>query len=152
MQKKLLLAILILPFIFSGCKKDSDPSKTELLTNRNWVLTALTVDPSIPLASGGTTTNLYNQLKSCAKDNITIFKADKSITFDEGGTKCEVSDPQTQSGTWTFNTTETVISYTANGVTRSETIKSLTSNKLTTTYQDVLEGVTYTLDATYEVK
>jgi len=153
-MRQLAFTLLIsLPFAFSACKKDSDPSKTELLTgNKKWVLTAATIDPSITLSSGGTTTNIYNQLPGCAKDDIIIFATDGKATFDEGATKCAVSDPQTESGTWAFNTDQTILSLTQNSKTTSISIKTFTSNKLNGTYQEVINGSTYTIDATYEVK
>ena len=152
MKKILFLALAFAPLAFTSCSDDDDPSKTELLTNKNWVMTAATIDPSLPVLGGGTTTNLYNQFPSCTKDNILIFKTDKTMNFDEGATKCNVSDPQTEPGSWLFNTTETILSITQDGETTSITIKTLTSNKLNGTYQQVINGTTYTIDATFEVK
>lgn len=152
MKRIVILAWACLPFVFSSCKKDDDPSKTELLTNKNWVMTAATVDPSIAVPGGGTTNNWYNQMAACLKDDIMNFKADKTFTLDEGASKCNVGDPQTLSGTWIFNPTETVVSITRNGSTMSFTIKSLTGNKMVGSYQTVNGGVTYTVEETYEAK
>jgi len=120
-----------------------------MVVGKNWVVTAFTVDPAFPVVG----TNLYNQIPACTKDDITKFAADGKATFDEGASKCSVTDPQTTTGSWAFNTTETVLSVTyANGTTTSLTIKTLTSSKMSGTYQEVNGGVTYTYELTLEAK
>ncbi|HOY95544.1 MAG TPA: lipocalin family protein [Catalimonadaceae bacterium] len=120
-----------------------------MLTNKNWVMTALTVDPEYPVYGS----NLYNQFKACEKDNITKLSADGKATFDEGDTKCLASAPQTTTGSWSFNTTETILSITdSKSATQSYTIKSLTSSKMVATYVEELGGINYTYELTIEVK
>jgi len=149
MKKILVLLSLGSSLLFSSCKKDDDPSKTEMLTNKNWVMTALTVDPEYPVYGS----NLYNQFKACEKDNITKLSADGKATFDEGDTKCLASAPQTTTGSWSFNTTETILSITdSKSATQSYTIKSLTSSKMVATYVEELGGINYTYELTIEVK
>lgn len=149
MKKALIFVFLGSSLIFSSCKKDSDPTKKEMIVGKNWVVTAFTVDPAYPIIGN----NLYNQIAACTKDDITKFAADGKATFDEGASKCQVTDPQTTTGSWAFNTNETVLSVTtANNKTTSLTIKTLTSSKIAGNYQEVISGVTYTYDLTFEAK
>lgn len=151
MKNSHYLILLGLALSFASCKKDDDPTKKEMLVGKNWVMTAATIDPSLPVG-GGTTNNLYNQLPACVKDDITRLSDDGKATFDEGATKCVVSAPQTTTGTWALSLDEKTVSITEDGETTSTTIKSLTSSKFEGTYQDQIDGVTYTISATWEAK
>ena len=71
-------------FTFSSCKKKEDepvieptpppPTKTELLTGKNWRLTAFTCDPPYDFFGTGTPiSNVYAQYSPCDKDDILLF-------------------------------------------------------------------------------
>ncbi len=149
MKKLLFILCLGSSVVFTSCKKDDDPTKKEMLVGKNWVMTALTIDPAIPVVGS----NIFNQRKACVNDDITIFAADGKVTFDEGASKCEASFPQTTTGSWALNPTETILSITRSTVsTISLTFKTLTSSKIVGTYQLVDSGVTYTYEVTFEAK
>ena len=149
MKKLLFILCLGSSVVFTSCKKDDDPTKKEMLVGKNWVPTAMTIDPGLPIVG----TNLFNQIPACEKDDIIRFVADGKASFDDGASKCEVTDPQTTTGSWALNPTETILSITyTDGSTISLTIKSLTSSKIVGTYQDVLNGVNYTIELTMEAK
>ncbi len=148
MKKILFLLCLGSSVVFTSCKKDDDPTKKEMLVGKNWVMTALTIDPALPVIGS----NIYNQISACTKDDITKFASDGKATFDEGATKCNVSDPQTTTGSWVLNTTETILSITEDGSTTSITLKSISSSKVVGTYQVVEGGVTYSYEVTFEAK
>lgn len=135
-----------------SCKKDSPapaPTKTQLLTGKNWKVTALTVDPARPYtAFGPDVTDWYSQMESCQQDNLYKFNTDGTAIKDEGPTKCDVDDPQTISGTWVFNTDQTIVTETFNSVSISYTIVELTSTKLKATYVDASGGTNYTYTIT----
>jgi len=105
MQKQLLslTAIIALSFTFlTGCSNDPDPapkSKTELLSQGTWRFSTAT--------SGGT--DISGALQACIKDNIYTFVALGTGTMDEGATKCNGGDPQTNPFTWNFTSNETVL-------------------------------------------
>lgn len=99
---------LVLAGGFTSCSKDDkdDPTpatKTELLTAKSWRLTA---DSSIE-AGETTATDDYATLEACEKDNFIKFASSKVVTFDEGATKCDPTDPQTLTGSWDLNSGET---------------------------------------------
>ena len=47
-------------------------------------------------------------MPACEKDNTLRFTSN-TYTFDEGSTKCDEDDPQTETGTWKFIDNETKI-------------------------------------------
>lgn len=146
MKKLLTLAVIGLSLSLVSCKKDDDPTKKEMLTGKNWKLTGWTIDPALPVIGS----NFYNQLDACSKDDLTNFATDGKVTFDEGATKCQVSAPQTTTGTWALSTDEKTVSVTSDGETTSITIVSLTSSKFVGTYVEEQGGVNYTNTLTWE--
>ncbi|MEZ4963239.1 MAG: DUF5004 domain-containing protein [Saprospiraceae bacterium] len=137
----------------TSCKDDDEatPNKTKYLTGGNWQLTAMTSDPAIDWF-GTPVTNVYAQLPACLKDDLTIFKSNGTVNFDEGASKCEPNDPQTKTGTWTFNTDQTVLSVTQDGETESWDISELKDNTFKAVYKVVEEGITYTFSVTFTKK
>jgi hypothetical protein len=107
MQKRLILLCGIFAFFLfmnSSCSKDdSNPpsakTKTELITKTTWKFSDAKV--------GGASVAAF--LQTCQKDNILTFLAAGTGTADEGATKCNAADPQTNPFTWSFQTSETVL-------------------------------------------
>lgn len=149
MAKLALLGMFALLFATS-CKKDDPvtPDKVGLLTGGSWKLSAMTVDPAIDWF-GTPVTNVFPQLPGCLKDDLTIFKTNGTVNYDEGPSKCDPNDPQTTSGTWTFNPEQTVLSITTDGETTSWDIKNLTSTTVTADFELIEEGITYTFSIAY---
>lgn len=88
-------------FLFSSCNKDNnDPPKTkrELLVQASWKFKSATV-------AGAP----YNNFPSCQTDNILSFNNSGSGVADEGATKCNAGDPQTNPFTWSFQNADTEI-------------------------------------------
>ncbi|RZK30321.1 MAG: hypothetical protein EOO63_07050 [Hymenobacter sp.] len=110
-MKKLLLFALCVASL-SACKKDSEntPSKMDLITAKNWRVTAATTTTTVTTTGSSptvTTTNDYAQYDPCEKDNFYKFNTNKTLIFDEGPTKCNPSSPQTSTITWDFNGDQT---------------------------------------------
>ncbi len=151
--RTMLFALALVGIAFTGCKKDKDETKadkTGMLAEKNWKMTAATIDPAIDWFGNGTlVTNLYAQLPVCTKDDLTIFRKNGTVAFDEGTAKCEPNDPQTRSGLWSFNTDQTIVSVTDDGETDSWEIIELTKEKLKVDYTIVDEGLTYTITSTF---
>ena len=150
MKKTFYLFALIIAattsLVFDGCKKKDDdpPTKTELLTNKNWKVTALTSDPAVSI-NGVLVTNVFNQFNGCQKDDLFRFSTNGIYTFDEGGTKCNTNDPQTITGTWAFNANQTIVSVTQGGNTTSYNLESLneTTMKANTVFFDGANNYTW---------
>jgi hypothetical protein len=123
--------------------------RTELLTTRNWKITALTVNPAFsPGIAQPAVSDWYAQMQDCEKDNLRTYKVDGSYTIDEGATKCNTNDPQTKSGTWVFNPDKTILTETMGTDIRSYTILSLSSTTLVATYTIKVGGTIYTYQIT----
>jgi hypothetical protein len=149
--KALLAMFGLLAIISTSCKKDKDESKTDLLTGGNWQMSALTSDPAFDWF-GTPVTNIYAQLPACIKDDLTVFKTNGTVNFDEGPSKCETNDPQTTTGTWALSTDEKVLSVTTDGETESWNIEELKGNTFKAHYEIQEDGVTYTLSVVYQKK
>ena len=98
MKKQILFfvtAILILSF--SSCKKEDDTSNLNgVISSGSWKLVASTSVTDFSSSGGGiVTSDLYDLLDECQKDNISTFNANGTGTLDEGATKCDASYPQT---------------------------------------------------------
>ena len=131
-MKKQILSIIsciaISILFLTGCQKDDNPApaaktKTELISQSTWKFSAATV--------GGT--NVSGSLQACQKDNIMTFVAAGTGTIDEGPTKCNSGDPQTNPFTWNFVSSETVVHVSAvlfTGGSNDFTIVSLTATEL----------------------
>ena len=105
MQIRILSLALLGLLFFTACQKDDPPppTKTELIS-RDWKITAMTAVFPAPIG----TVDVFAQLETCEKDNITKVKADGTYTVDEGATKCDPADPQiVETGNWSFTNNET---------------------------------------------
>jgi hypothetical protein len=132
----LALALATVLMFSSSCKKDDDdPSNTDKITGKNFVMTAWTIDPPVDIGAGPFS-DLFALLPACTKDDITVFNADGTMTLDEGASKCEQGDPQTTSGTWSFIDNETKLSTTVDGNTQVMDIVELTENTLRLSYEE----------------
>ncbi len=151
-----LSLLLVLTAPLAGCKKDKDDpqpakSRTELLTNKNWRLTAATIDPAIDLFGTGTaTTNLFAQYPDCTKDDLSRFENGGVFKDDEGATKCSPTAPQTATGTWTFSADESKVTTTVSGSTTTLNISELSENALKgTVVEDFGTPINYTISFTF---
>jgi hypothetical protein len=137
-----------------GCKKDDDvvqPDKIGMLTSGTWALSGMTVNPAIDWF-GEPTTDILAKLPGCLKDDLTIFKANGTITYDEGASKCDPADPQTTQGTWTVNANQTVLTIVADGETTPYDISTLTNDQFKAEYEVEEEGINYTFTVTFSKK
>ena len=143
----------IVLMVFNGCKKDSDdavspasPTKTEMLTEKPWKLTASTISPAMMGM-----TNLYSIMASCELDNTLKFNSDASKTLvqDEGATKCNSMDPQQISGSWQLNSAETEVVVNLNSQSDTYALQSISTTSLRVAVTTVISGTTYTITNTY---
>jgi hypothetical protein len=108
-MKKQLFA-LILPALvivsMTSCKKDSKKSNTELITQSAWKLQTVGIDND----KNGTV-DLEDAIDACSKDDLTTFATNGTGVVDEGATKCDPTDPQTTSFTWSFANNETELNF-----------------------------------------
>jgi hypothetical protein len=157
MKRITLIALTLIIVVLAGCKKDEETqpkTNTDLLIQHTWKTSALTVDPSIPILDNlgniiGYTNDLWAQLPDCVKDNFYKYNADGTFVGDEGPTKCEPDDPQNATGTWVFNSDETIMTETdSQGNSTSYNVIQLDENTFKGSYTGQIEGVNYTITIT----
>ncbi len=154
-SRMLFLSVLSLTFLFSSCQKDDDVTvNTDLLTSSIWKMTAVTVDPAFPTFDyegniTGSTNDFFSMIEDCLKDDTYSYNADKSLVLDEGASKCDNSDPQKVTGSWSFNSDETTLTITFDGYPQTMTIIELTDKVIKLKYTDVAEGMTFSMTVTF---
>ena len=150
MQKKHFLCVIILSCLMvanTGCSKDDDnnptpKTKTELLTMSTWKFSDAKVNGASVAAF----------LEPCQKDNILTFLAAGTGTAAEGATKCNASDPDSNSFDWSFQTNETVLFVSTpffTGGNTTFTIVSLTETQLVLSQTITLSGFPQTAEITF---
>ncbi|MBK8502717.1 MAG: hypothetical protein IPL46_11140 [Saprospiraceae bacterium] len=144
-MKTTMLLIMSILLLASSCRKDNEDAidRSKMLTEGAWQINALTIEPAIDWF-GTTVTNVYAQLPSCVKDNLTIFKTNGVVNYDEGSSKCDPNEPQTTTGTWAFNVDQTILSMTSEGETESWNLSVLDSRNIKADYQLQEGGINYT--------
>ena len=155
MNNSLILLALAAGLAFTSCSKDEDTkpqTKTEMLTGKNWKVTAQTTS-----VNNGNPSDTYALESACTKDDFTTFATDGKITFDEGPTKCAANEPQTQSGTWEFTENESKLKLSqGNGTPAEYTITELTASSMvltiTQSFTQAGQTTTYTYVTTYGVQ
>ena len=107
MKRNFTIATLFLILLLAACnKKDTAPSKTELLTSGTWKLTAVVADED---GNGTYETDRFATFLTCFTDNYYTFSSNGILELNEGPTKCNPADPQTETSTWQFTQNETYL-------------------------------------------
>ncbi len=107
-MKKIIWPSLMILIILIACKKDETPSgtlstKASQLTNGTWKITAVVSDDD---GNGSYETDDFATFFPCYADNYFVFKTNSQLEMNEGATKCDPADPQTESGTWSLTDNE----------------------------------------------
>lgn len=99
-MKKIIFISATIVFVFAACSKDDEVtvlSKKDMLTTGSWKLTASVSDED---GDGTFETNNYMDFEVCFTDNYYVFKNNGELELNEGNTKCDASDPQTETLSW----------------------------------------------------
>ena len=120
--------VVSISLLFAACSKsdsnNATKTKTQLITQASWKFSTATVNG----------TDVSSLINSCQKDNVLTFSATGGTgTLDEGPTKCNGSDPQTQNFTWSFTNNEGTLHVSTvffTGGSSDFTIVSLTDTQL----------------------
>jgi hypothetical protein len=140
-MKKFALLIIACLTILAACKKDdADPSKKELLCGKNWKMTALTIN-----ATGVTIDVFALYYEDCDKDDLVRFNEDGTTLMDYK-VRCDPSDPATETGTWSFNSDQTVLTMDGDAY----NIVELTGSTLKVTANENIDGENYLATITFK--
>jgi len=138
-MKTLILKITTVLILFSvivlSCKKNSSgKTKTQLLTQSNWIFSNAIVNGL----------DVSGFLQSCQTDNILTFAANGTGIVDEGATKCNPTDPQTNPFTWSFMSNQTVLNISTilfAGGSNNFSLVSLTETQLVVSQNITVSGL-----------
>lgn len=145
-----LLMIAIMALVWASCTDKDDPkpdakSKAELLAAHTWKISSATISPAVDGK-----TNLL-ELIPCYLENTESYSSNGSFVKDEGSNKCGNVE-QTRTGTWSFNSSETIIQINYSKSTEiDESFNILELSDNTFKYSGIyeLEDVEYTLTFTF---
>jgi hypothetical protein len=151
--KKAALVILSVAVI-AGCKKDDNKdngnSKTQMIASGSWKMTSDYIDPAEDVNGDGVPEHeILPFLETCEKDNLFSFTTDGTFTADEGASKCDPSDPQTQSTKWKFINNESLLVVGEANSADTVSIVELSAATLKLRSSLTLLGVTYSETVTY---
>ena len=137
-MKKLNFIIFSAMLILSAaCGEDEEnpvdepkePTKTDLLTGKDWTVVSLEVDPPV-VVEDKEYSDVWEWVPECLKDNILNFSPDGTYVQDEGGAKCNDQTPQEKNGTWSFSEDETKVTTVLEDETRVFTILKIEDETL----------------------
>lgn len=130
---KLLPFLFLVLFAANSCKKKNDQkSKTQLLTQKPWV-----VSNYEEKSGSGNYQSFYAAFDACEKDDRFTFFANNTVEYDP---LVSCIGEQKETGSWAFTDNETKITFGLG----SYTLEQLTDNVLVLTDSYVDQGVTIT--------
>jgi hypothetical protein len=122
----------------TACENTADPApQGELLsgtTGKTWKVVSIRKDGSDRFQS------------SCRADNLYTFAAGNAFTLDEGAKKCNTTDPQQLTGTWSLSNSVISVKQGSRSYLYLE-VKSLTATRLVVTNDMDGEMVETTFEA-----
>ena len=122
-SKVLFLAVIGL-FTLNSCgDDDSGQSAIDIITSGIWKVTESRSD----IDGDG---DLDDTLENCSRDDEYVFEEDGTLNFDEGATKCDAADPQSDTGNWGLSPDEQTLTLTVGGFGIPFTVVSLSSNRM----------------------
>jgi len=139
-----LAAFASLIICIAGCKKDPAhvKTKTEIISQSTWKFSNAKVS--------GADVSAF--IQTCQKDNVLTFVSNKTGTLDEGATKCNASDPQSNPFTWDFLNNETTLHVSTvlfTGGSSDFTIVSLTDTELILSQNISINGSSQNAQVTF---
>lgn len=156
MSKNIKYSIILLIFIANSCKKKDDvkkeekPTTKDLLVNKKWYTTAVTISPAYMGI-----TDMFKDLVPCQKDDSFTYKENGIKEIDNGALKCNQNDPQINNKTeWTINGNQLIHKY-INGtqiLRDTSNIRYIDNKKMELFFIQKINKEAYTLNYIYETK
>jgi hypothetical protein len=92
-----------------SCGKEDALTKTDLLTQSPWIMTASIFNPPLQ-TEDGVIVNWYAMMPDCLRDDLFFYYSSGIYVNSEGSSSCNISDADIwEMGVWTFNEDETKI-------------------------------------------
>jgi len=146
MKKTIYLTFLLL--LLHACKKDDNtgsnnnnnnpgnqPSKKDLLTAKPWKYKSWVADPPVKDTAGTPVSDVLAYKPACDRDDIIIFEANGNANFDQGPTKCDSSQSQSEISTWYFSNNESRLHIAQGAFTNIYTLDTITADSMRWSFQ-----------------
>ena len=144
-----LLLFFTFSFFLVRCSDDDQPQTTADLLLGNWMMTASIINPPIDFGTGPIS-DIFEFYDDCKKDDIIVIKANGVGDYNEGATKCDAGDPQSEPFTWSLKSNDKILTITeTNGDSYDAEILLLDATTLKLKITQDISGVSYTLTETY---
>ncbi len=142
---KHLLPTIAVCLAFAACTKNNsntnEPTKTDLITSGPWKYEDAGADAD---RNGTIDLSITSSIPACVLDNTLNLSADGTGTVDEGASKCNAADPQTNAVTWSFANNESALNIGGSGVigiSGQFKILTLTATSLTLSKDTTFQGL-----------
>lgn len=146
-MKNYFALLVLTSLFFISCSNDDDNSstnttptnttpatKTELITAKPWKYSAWTVNPPVKDNNGNDVSDVLANRPACSQDDLLIFNKNGNVSFDEGPTKCDNTDPQSTQGAWVFTSGEAKM----NMANRVYNISTLTETEMVLVFEEIV--------------
>lgn len=145
-----LMGAVCTSVVFTSCKKDDDKKETETTPSivGTWKITAQTITTNF----GGmeSTQDMYADMEPCQKDDLIKFGEDKTVTTSPGATKCDPSEPASESaGKWELISNNTKLRLIDQGDTSVADVLTLNATTLSIKESESFQGATYSTKLTF---
>ena len=97
-----LLSLICFAVTVSSCKKYGLTSKTDLLTDGKWKVTAHTQICYCGSGFGTSSRDLYASYPTCKRDDYYLFNKSGAVEVNEGAVKCYPNNAQSYMDSWSF--------------------------------------------------
>jgi hypothetical protein len=106
--RSLLLGVMALTLMMTGCKKDKEeiiPEGTASFVDKTWKLDAMTIDPAIDWDEDGVPdTDILGLMDECDIDDLITLRKDGKTITNFGKAKCDPTEPnEATTGSWAFD-------------------------------------------------
>ena len=149
-----IILLLAFPLLMTQCSKDDDDNDNQTpseLIIGSWQVTADVVTPPLDFGSGPIS-DLYSILDACDKDDLYIIKANGVGEFNEGASKCDPADPQSEPFSWSLQDNGTVLVISDGSSSANFQVAQLNQTTMKLVITESILGTTYTETITYTRK
>ena len=110
-MKRNVVIIMLFFAQFTACEKDEKLTKKEMIQGKEWIVSEMTIDPGIDFGDG-VITDLLSVMNECEKDDIYSFYEGGNFAIDKAANHCYEGEPQIETGEWTLNDEEIILTVT----------------------------------------
>lgn len=150
MRTIMLLMISLLVFRCSDDDDDQNTQTSNLLLG-TWEVTGDVISPPIDFGTGPVS-DLFAIMDPCDKDDLYIIKTGGVGEFNEGPTKCDPADPQTEPFTWSLQNNDKNLIISEGGNSLTFEIVQLNNTTMILKIQEDILGTVYTETINYRRK